>query len=175
MRLMRLVKSCGSRTVSPPSDAAPATGMPATTVPKPLAEKARSSGMRKTPSARLGVMDRTRPSRASRNGSNPSPVTFESGRIGAPSRNVPCRKPRQVGKHLLPPRVVHPIDLRQRHQSVAKSQEGEDVEMLAGLGHDAVVGGHHQDHAVHAARPGDHRLDETLVAGHVDDAHLQVA
>ena len=74
----------------------------------------------------------------------------------------------------MPPGLVHAIDLCERHQSVAKSKEREDIEMLAGLRHDAVGGGHHEDHAVHAARAGDHRLDEALVTGHVDDAHLQV-
>lgn len=46
--------------------------------------------------------------------------------------------------------------------------------MFAGLGHDAVVGGDDEDHAVNARGAGDHGLDEVLVAGDVDDANLQV-
>ena len=61
-----------------------------------------------------------------------------------------------------------------RHDAVANAQQREDVEMLAGLGHHAVVGGHDEDDGVHAAGPGDHGLDEVLVAGHVDDADLRV-
>ena len=58
---------------------------------------------------------------------------------------------------------------------MADAQQGENVQVLAGLRHDAVVGGHDQDHAVDAAGPGHHGLDEVLVARHVDDAHLHAA
>ena len=42
--------------------------------------------------------------------------------------------------------------------------------MFAGLGHDAFVGGHHQQGHVDAADTGEHVADEALVAGNVDDA-----
>ena len=42
--------------------------------------------------------------------------------------------------------------------------------MLARLRHDAVVGRHDQQDEIDAARPGQHVVDELLVAGHVDEA-----
>ncbi len=54
------------------------------------------------------------------------------------------------------------------------AQQGQDVQVLAGLRHDAVVGRHHEDAAVDPAGPGDHRLDEVLVARDIDDADLDV-
>ena len=47
--------------------------------------------------------------------------------------------------------------------------------MLAGLRHHAFVGGDDQQGEVDAADAGQHVLDEALVAGHVDDAHLLAA
>ena len=52
----------------------------------------------------------------------------------------------------------------------ADAEQPADREVLAGLGHDALVGGDDQQHEVDAAGAGDHRADEALVAGHVDDA-----
>ena len=66
------------------------------------------------------------------------------------------------------------VDLRQGHDAVPDAQQGEDIQVFAGLRHHAVVGGHDEDHAVHAAGAGDHGLDEVLMAGHVDDADLHV-
>ena len=46
----------------------------------------------------------------------------------------------------------------------------QDAQVLHRLGHEALVGGHHQHGKVDAARAGQHVLDEFLVAGHVHDA-----
>ncbi len=43
------------------------------------------------------------------------------------------------------------------------------MEVLAGLGHDRLVGGHDQGDRVDAVRPGQHVAHEPLVAGHVDE------
>ena len=40
--------------------------------------------------------------------------------------------------------------------------------MLAGLRHDTVISGHHQQQQVDAAGAGEHVVHETLMAGHVD-------
>jgi hypothetical protein len=45
--------------------------------------------------------------------------------------------------------------------------------VLTGLGHDPLVGGHHQHHQVHAADAGHHGAHEALVPRHVDDAELE--
>ena len=39
---------------------------------------------------------------------------------------------------------------------------------------DPIVGRDDESRAVHAAHAGNHRFDEVLVAGHIDDAHLHV-
>ena len=49
--------------------------------------------------------------------------------------------------------------------------ERQDMQMLARLGHDPVVGRHHEDDHVHAMRAGYHVADEVHVARHIHDAH----
>ena len=50
------------------------------------------------------------------------------------------------------------------------AEQVQDVEVLLGLRHHAVVGGDGEQHEVDAVRAGEHVADEALVAGHVDDA-----
>ena len=57
-------------------------------------------------------------------------------------------------------------------QSVPDAQQGEDVQMLHGLGHDALVRSDDQQGQVDAPGPGQHVFDEFFVAGHVHDACL---
>ena len=45
-----------------------------------------------------------------------------------------------------------------------------DRQMLAGLGHDAVIRGDYQQHEVDAVRAGQHGVHEALVPGDVDEA-----
>jgi hypothetical protein len=66
------------------------------------------------------------------------------------------------------PLVVDRVGLGQRHDPGAHAEQLADVEVLAGLRHHALVRRDHQAHQVEAARAGDHRADEPLVAGHVD-------
>ncbi|OHB65493.1 MAG: hypothetical protein A2Y77_11080 [Planctomycetes bacterium RBG_13_62_9] len=66
------------------------------------------------------------------------------------------------------------IDLRQGHDPMRHAQQGEDIHMLAGLRHDAVVGCDHEDAAVDPGGARHHCLDEVLVAGDIDDADLDV-
>ena len=77
-------------------------------------------------------------------------MTLERGRIGASSRNVPCRNAATLARHVFPLLGRDAVDFRQRHDAVANAQKSEDIEVFARLGHHAVVGGHDQDHAVHA-------------------------
>ena len=51
----------------------------------------------------------------------------------------------------------------------------DDAQVLARLGHDPVVGRHHQQKEVDAGGAGHHGLDETLVTGHVHDAQPAAA
>ena len=50
------------------------------------------------------------------------------------------------------------------------AEQVDDVEVLLGLRHDAVVGGDGEEHEIDAVRAGEHVPDEALVAGDVDDA-----
>src|SRR5690606_5035488 len=52
------------------------------------------------------------------------------------------------------------------------AEEVHDREVLAGLGHDALVGGDDEEHDVDAGGPREHVADERLVAGDVDDGEL---
>ena len=55
------------------------------------------------------------------------------------------------------------------------AQQAADVEVLARLRHDRLVGRHDQHDEVDAADAGQHVLDEPLVAGHVDERDVDVA
>ena len=64
--------------------------------------------------------------------------------------------------------VVHQVDLVQvDHQRRHADLTGEQ-DVLPGLRHRAVGGGHHQDRAVHLRRAGDHVLHIVGVAGAID-------
>ncbi|OPZ98907.1 MAG: hypothetical protein BWY71_01126 [Planctomycetes bacterium ADurb.Bin412] len=66
------------------------------------------------------------------------------------------------------------IHFGQGDKAVADAQQGEDFQVLAGLGHDAVVGCDDEDDAVHAGGAGDHGFDEVFMAGNIDDADLHI-
>jgi hypothetical protein len=68
----------------------------------------------------------------------------------------------------------HEVDLRQRDDRAADPEEVEDVDVLAGLEHRPVVGRDDEERQVHRRRARDHRADEPLVAGDVDQPHLGV-
>jgi len=57
-----------------------------------------------------------------------------------------------------------------RHDAALDAQELDDGEVLDGLRHDAVVGGHHEQEEVDAGGAGHHGAHEALVAGDVDHA-----
>src|SRR5581483_2647711 len=67
---------------------------------------------------------------------------------------------------------VDEVALGDDEDAAADTEEVEDGEVLAGLGHDALVGGDDQHGEVYAADAGEHVGDEVLVAGDVDDADL---
>ena len=73
-----------------------------------------------------------------------------------------------------PVRLDH-VGFGQSHKAVADAQQGTDFQMLAGLGHDALVRGNDQHDEVHARRAGHHVFDEALMAGHVHNAQALAA
>ena len=56
-----------------------------------------------------------------------------------------------------------------------EAEQPEDFQVFAGLRHDRVVGRDDEQGEVDAGGPGEHVLDEPLVAGHVHDAEAVVA
>ena len=91
------------------------------------------------------------------------------------------REDRRVGQeralHQLPDVVLHqrqPLGIHQiffgdDDEAAAHLQQIEDVQVLAGLGHHAVVRGHYEQHQVDGGDAGDHVFDEFFMAGHIDD------
>jgi hypothetical protein len=139
--------------------------VPVTTVPKPRSVNTRSIGTRKRPVPGRGA-------------ARPAARSPRSRR--QPRRSGPDRQPRRVGQEgpgerggqlvveHRQPVVVDQVALGDDHQAAAHAEQLAHVEVLAGLGHDALVGRHHQQHQIEAGRAGHHRADESLVAGHVD-------
>ena len=68
---------------------------------------------------------------------------------------------------------IDEIDLGERDDPRGEPQQLHDVEMLAGLGHDAIVGGDDQQGEIEAGGPGDHVAHEAFVSGDIDEAELQ--
>ena len=132
----------GEHPVQPQPDAAPRVGLG-----KPRREPAECGGQ-------LGQA--LAGERADRDG-------FQLAEAGAAicARGLPQRRPR-VGQ-------VGPRD----HQHPVADAEGVDRrEVLGGLGHPALVGGHHEHHRRHRAHTGQHVRDESFVPGHVDERDL---
>ena len=65
-------------------------------------------------------------------------------------------------------RVVHHVDLVEEDDDGGHLDLAGQEDVLAGLGHGAVGGGHDEDGAVHLGGAGDHVLDVVGVAGAVD-------
>ncbi|MNP23515.1 hypothetical protein D3C76_1162270 [compost metagenome] len=70
---------------SSPTCTRPENAVPVTTTPAPLTLKARSTGRRKPPSSARSCVSWAASARARRNSPTPSPVTLDSGKIGAPA------------------------------------------------------------------------------------------
>ena len=66
----------------------------------------------------------------------------------------------------------HEVRFRQHRQAGGDPEQRADREVLQGLRHDPLVGGHDQHHHLNAAEPSEGVVDEPFVAGHVDEADL---
>ena len=161
----------GTTSSTSPTLTSPATGMPVRTVPKPRTVKTRWIGRRKTPSAGRGSVAEAIVARWARSSSTPL-----AGHAGDPQdrRVLEEGAPGEVADVLggeLHQVLVHEVDLVQGHETALHAEELHDLQVLARLGHHAVVGGDHQHDQVDPARPGGHVADEALVPGHVDDPY----
>ena len=65
---------------------------------------------------------------------------------------------------------IDQVRLGQNRDPTLHGQQAADVEVLASLRLDGLVGGDHQQHQVDAADAGQHVADEALVAGNIDKA-----
>ena len=77
--------------------------------------------------------------------------------------------------HRAPPFGVDQVHLGDRHHAAARPEQVQNVEVLLGLRHHAVVGRHDQQDEIDAVRAGQHVADEALVPGHVDHAGFDSA
>ena len=82
-------------------------------------------------------------------------------RSGDQLADVHARELQRVG--------VDEVGFGQRDEACRHAQQAADVEVLARLRHDRLVGRHDQHHEIDAADAGQHVLHEPLVAGHVDE------
>ena len=64
---------------------------------------------------------------------------------------------------------VHHVDLVEHHDPAREPQQLEDLQVLARLGHHAVIGGDDEEHDVHARGAGHHVAHEALVSRDVDE------
>ncbi len=94
----------------------------------------------------------------------------ETAMTGAPSRVVPSASSSISSRTSRDARGVGEVGLGDDEDAAARAEQMEDVEMLLGLRHHAVVGGDGEEHEVDAVGAGEHVADEALVAGDVDDA-----
>src|SRR5690606_4864593 len=72
--------------------------------------------------------------------------------------------------HFAHPGFVHPVDFVDRDDTARDVEQIEDLQVLDGLRHDAVVGGDYEQGEVDAAYAGQHVAHESLMAGNVDEA-----
>ena len=70
-------------------------------------------------------------------------------------------------------RLIDEIGLGNGDDAVTQTEQLEDFKMFAGLRHDGIVGGNHQDGEIDASGAGEHVLDETFVSRHIDDAEMK--
>ena len=148
-----------------PARSWPAATVPVTTVPNPRIVKTRSIGRRKVA---IGPPRRARRARAPRAPraapAAPRPSSPRRGGSGAPSRNVPRRKPRTSSWTSSSHSGSARSALVRTTSPALDAQQLADREMLARLRHHPLVGGDDQQDEVDAADARQHVLHEALVA-----------
>src|ERR1017187_3060843 len=68
---------------------------------------------------------------------------------------------------------IHQVGLGEDDDAARDGEEAADVEMLAGLGLDGLVGGNDEEDQVDGGNAGQHVLDEALMAGDVHEAEAE--
>jgi hypothetical protein len=126
--------------------------------------------MRKGRSVLGGVTFSAAARSASRNWGIPSPVVLDTGNTGLLASSVT----RQQFAHFLGDQFdqigFHQVALGDGYDCRGDAQQVYDLHVFDGLGHDRIVGGHHDQGHVDPGGARDHGADEAFVPGHVHDA-----
>ena len=72
--------------------------------------------------------------------------------------------------HQFEPLGIDHVALGQGHEAAVDAEQGADVEVFAGLRHDAFIRGDDQHDEIHTRGAGHHVFDEALMPRHIDDA-----
>ena len=75
--------------------------------------------------------------------------------------------------HHLACRLVNEVAFRDGDHAMTQTEQAQDFEVFARLRHHGIIGGDDQHSEINARGPGKHVLDETLMAGHIDDAEAE--
>ncbi len=70
--------------------------------------------------------------------------------------------------------LVDGIGLGDGHDDPGHPHQADDLKVLAGLRHHALVGRHHQERPIDAGRAGNHGVDQPLMPGDVHEVQLEV-
>ena len=143
--------------------------VPVTTVPKPDTVKERSTARRGRPRSGRGAVSARMTSIFWRSWSRPWPVVAGEGDDFGVFQDGPFEGFDGLHFGEFEKVVVNEVGLGEGDETPSDVEEVEDGEVLAGLGHDAFVGGDNEEGHVDAADAGEHIADEALVAGNVDD------
>ena len=103
----------------------------------------------------------------------PSPVSEDTGTIGASASVVPVTRSRTPGGESSV--VVDEVALVSAMTPARDAEHVEDLQVLLGLRLPSFVGGHDEQHQRHGSDAGEHVADEPFVARDVDEADLAAA
>ena len=68
------------------------------------------------------------------------------------------------------PAGIHPVGFGEHDDTARYAEQIEHGQMLQGLRHRPIIGGDHEQREVDPRRAGQHRVDQAVMAGHVDEA-----
>jgi hypothetical protein len=159
----------GKATSSSPTASGAPRSVPVTTVPAPLTVNTRSIGSRVGAALAARCTPASAPRTTARSSSSPTPARALTRTSGAPAYGVSASSAATSSAHASAIAGGAASILLTTATSAPTPSSAQIAEVLAGLRHHAVVGGHHQERQVDAGGAGHHRLDEALVPGHVDD------
>jgi hypothetical protein len=100
------------------------------------------------------------------------PGRGRGGDDGRPGQGRALEPGGDLGRHPVAGRLVDQVGLGQRDHPGGDAEQVEDGQVLGRLGPPALAGVDHEQGAADPADPGQHVVDEPLVAGDVDEPDL---